>query len=99
MIQPEMSPKPSGPRPQLGGQHLSANDIDLPPLQTPAAEATLDTEGSSVIPAGRRKEPQRTSPLWMAAGLIAALAAGAWLWQSNQPAETAHPNWQHVAAA
>ena len=99
MIQPEMSPKPSGPRPQLGGQHLSANDIDLPPLQTPAAEATLDTEGSSVIPAGQQKAPQQTSPLWMAAGLIAALAVGAWLWQRNQPAETAHPNWQHVAAA
>lgn len=99
MMQPEMSPKPSGPRSQLGGQHLSANDIDLPPLQTPAVEATLATEGSPVVPAGQRRTPQRTSSLWMAAGLIAALAVGAWLWQSNQPAETAHPNWQNVAAA
>lgn len=99
MIQPEMSPKPSGPGPQLGARRMAADDIDLPPVP-PSATKEAPVGGSELpdTPACQRTE-KKLAPVWMAAGLIAALAIGNWFWQRNHPAESSHPNWNHVAAA
>lgn len=99
MTQPEMSPMPSGPRRELGGRQISADDIELPPLPQSAAETYPTPAGLAPSPPAAQRKATRFSQLWMATGLIAALTMGMWLWQRNHSVETAHPNWNHVAAA
>lgn len=99
MAQPEMSPIPSGSRPQLGARHIASDDIDLPPLPPSAAKENPVAAGGVPDTPARQRTGKKLAPLWMAAGLVAALAIGNWLWQRNHPAETSHPNWNHVAAA
>lgn len=100
MAQPEMSPIPSGPRPELGARHITGDDIDLPPLPPNPVEARTEPEHRSPdLPAGKRTATQRLSPWLVAAGLAAALAVGSWWWHSSHSAESANPNWSLVAAA
>lgn len=99
MIQPEMSPKPSGPGPQLGARRMAADDIDLPPLP-PSVTTEKSVLGGGVpdTPA-RQRTGRKLAPLLMTAGLIATLSIANWFWQRHHPAEASHPNWNHVAAA
>lgn len=99
MAQPEMSPMPSGPRRELGGRQMSADDIALPPIPQPVAETSPISAGVTHHSPAAPRRSSRFSQLWMATGLVAALAMGMWLWRSNHSVETAHPNWNHVAAA
>jgi hypothetical protein len=100
MAQPEMSPKPAGPKRDLSGRHLSADDIDLPPAPPTAAEARPATvPEADDLPKTARQEPRRFPQLWLAVGLVAALAIGGWLWQYSQTTETVHQNWSYVSAA
>lgn len=100
MFQPEMSPKPAGPKREAGGRHIPADDIDLPPVPRSLAEARPVALGpADDVPAATRKAPRGLPHLWLAVGLLAVLAMGGWLWQHGQPTETAHQNWSHVSAA
>ncbi len=98
MVQPEMTPMRPGATPGLGARHLSADDIELPPLPGSGSES----ESAAVAQIGKdstaRPAPRAYAPLLAVAGLVMALAIGNWLWQGGA-AETNHPNWRPVAAA
>lgn len=98
MIQPEMTPLRPGATPSPGARHLSADDIELPPLagsNTESGSAAVEEIGKG---AATRSTWRGSAPLLAVAGLAAALAIGSWLWR-GRATETNHPNWQSVAAA
>lgn len=98
MVQPEMTPMRQVPTRGAGARHISADDLELPPL--PGSSTESGSAAAEEIDKGSTARlPRRAfAPLLIAAGLVTALALGSWLWRGG-PAETNHPNWRPVAAA
>lgn len=92
----DFTPMPDSPQPQGAGHYRADDDIELPPTRDDTGNA-----GTTGWPDNARSDnkPTGLSPLLGGAVLLAAVLVGGWFLLPAGSTESAHPNWQHVAAA
>jgi hypothetical protein len=101
MPEGDLSPVPKQPGPSSGGHYRDDDDIELPPMPGESAGESSSWDGGTPTKGAQgtdRKPAGLTS--WLASAAIAgAILVGGWMYVRGGPAETEHPNWQHVSAA